>query len=238
MGLEGTHIEFKEDFADIALNMAALGGVAWMETLSLRAGVVDPRELDRLDPFFDSLGVWNAVRREVVVDVARCKRTNLGCSSIALIEVVAAHFCAKAVVQLGVHPLTKKQYVGWNAPEKRFTTERYALQPPHHYYDSLVREQQLFTQIFTYLHLLARNDADELNAFHRLSQGHCGLYALNYCGSPDAPLIDQLLVHDWQDEAKADRNGTVARARKVLGWLTRDVPLDKEDIDDWDRIDE
>lgn len=88
----------------------------------------------------------------------------------------------------------------------------------------------MFTQIFTYLHLLAANDADELAAFHRLSQGHCGLYGLNYCGSPDARLVHSLLVRDWAAEIKADPNGSAQEARQVLGWLTREKPVEKEDI--------
>ena len=116
---------------------------------------------------------------------------------------------------------------------KQFAAESYPLKPNHRFYDPLVRQQELFTQIFTCLHLLARNDADALNAFRWLSQGHCGLYMLNYVGSVDARWIDGRMVCDWQYEANADRKQTAAEARHLLGWLTREKSVDKSDMDDF-----
>jgi hypothetical protein len=227
------HLSLKQAFAGIPEAIAKLAGLEWTETLTLRAEATAPAELDRLDPFFDSIGSWDAGRREVIIDVGRCERKWPTHSANVLIEVAVTHFCARTVVQLGTHPRTGKQYIGWDAEAKRFAAERYPLRPNHRFYDELVREQQLFTQLFTYLHLLERNDDDEIAAFHRLSRGHCGLYELDYCGSSDAILIDHLLVHDWRLEAQADRAGTALKASRILGWHTRQVPLEKADILDW-----
>ena len=228
--MDDARLSLKRSFVGIGAEIAVLAGVEWTETLTLRAGTIHPPELDQPDPFFDSLGSWDAERREVVVDVERCERKKPVRSTEALIEIVAVHFCAKAVVQLGIHQRTRKLYVGWDAAEKRFAVEPHPLTPHSRFYDTLVREQELFTQIFTYLHLLDRNEVDELGAFHRLSEGHFGLYALDYSGSPCAGLIDSLLVRDWRREADANRSETAAAARQVFGWLTREVPVDRTDL--------
>jgi len=230
--MNGAHISLERSFVGLGAEIAALAGMDWAETPSLDAGTIGPPELDRLDPFFDSLGAWNAATRTIVVDVGRCERKRAKHSANALTEIVVAHFCAKAVVHLGIHPQTAKQYVGWNASGKEFSAEGYPLKPCHRFYDPLVREQELFTQIFTHLYLLAQNIPDELAAFRYLSQGHCGLYALNYVGSPDAHLIHSLLVRDWQSEAEASPVSTAAKARRLLGQFTRGVMVDKMDIED------
>lgn len=133
-------VSLKRSFVGVGADIADLAGLKWTQTLSLRSRTIPPPALDRLDPFFDSLGGWDAAQREVFVDVERCERKRSMCSAKALIEIVTVHFCAKAVVQLGVHPQTGRGYIGWNDPEKVFAAEGHPLKPNHHVYDLLVRE--------------------------------------------------------------------------------------------------
>jgi hypothetical protein len=218
----------------ICTEIAALAGLTWTEEVVLLPAIIAPPELDRLDPFFDSLGCWDEKTRTIRVDLGRCSLKSGPSPSNALVEAVAAHFCAEAVVQLGVHPRTGNSYVRWNDPSKVFAKEGYPLRPVHRFYDALVREQQLFTQIFTSLYLAGWHDAAVTTIFDRLSHGHCGLYALNYSDSLDARLVDPLLARPWASEIKADPSGTAQAARQALGWLTREVPVGKEDMWNFD----
>ena len=181
------------------------------------------------DPFFGALGCWDPTNSTIHVYGDRCEEAAevLREPPSILRYLTVVHFCAKAVVHVGVHPITGKQYVDWDAPRNTFAQEHYPFKPTHRFYDSLVREQEWFTQIFTYLYLKDSNNAGELAAFTHLSQGHFGLYALKFT---EAWRLHNLLKRDWLAETDADPLATAAAASRILGWRTRDVPPEKSDI--------
>ena len=218
----------------IVSEIAKLAGLEFAHKVLLCDSTIGSSALDRIDPFFDSLGEWDAVNFVIKIDRGRCRRKcPAGCVPNALINTVIAHFCAKAVVHVGIHPKTEHQYIGWNAPGKQFSAENYTLRPTHQFYDALVREQELFTQIFTYLYLMARQNPDELNSFNFISQGHCELYDLNYSEPPNSRLVPNSLAKDWRRDGRADQ------AKLILGILTRGFPPSKDGmgIVDCDDID-
>jgi len=66
--------------------------------------------------------------------------------------------------------------------------------------------------------------------FRRLSRGHCGLYEISYGGAPDARFVDKLLQRDRGAEIEADPRSTALKASHVLGWLTRDLSLERDQL--------
>jgi hypothetical protein len=212
--------------------------VEWECDISVREAEIGPEELDRLDPFFDSLGRWDGARGEIVIDRGRCERKRLVATTEAVVKAVTIHFCAKAVVQLGVHPGSGMAYIDWDAPAKTFAAEEYPLRPSHAFYAPLVREQELWTQIFAYLYLVNHGATATAEAFLRLSQGHCALYALNYIGLPERRHLPSILVRNWKRDAEENPVNTAACARQIFRWETRGVSVSKEDVFECDWWDE
>lgn len=208
--------------------IAEMAGLIWTESVSLRESRIEPDDLNRIDPFLDSLGRWDPIHREIVVDTGRCKKVPH--SLEAVISTVVTHFCAKAVVHHGIHPVTNQQYLNWDDPGKEFEREGYPLKPTHPFYDELVREQELSTQIFTYLYLVRSGEPAVTQVFKHLSQGCCGLYSLHYDDSPDNIRVDKMLARDWERGAESDPEGTAADARYILGVLMRGLSLDKDGL--------
>ena len=226
--------QYERDWRDACEDIAALAGLKPFETLRFRYAPVGPAELDSLDPFFDALGAWDPVHRTLTVDDGRCTRaaSHLQCSAEDLIRVTGVHFCAKAVVHLGEHPRTGNRYLGWNDPAKSFASETYPLKPNHRFYDPLVREQELFVQIFSAICLLEVCDTIGFKVLLHLSSGHCGLYSLSYSDPMESVYVSSDLRWDWGKEIVSEINAAKRDAKRIFGELTRGVPLDREKMFD------
>ena len=219
----------------ICSEIAKLAGVTWDEKVSLGPGRIGPAKLDELDPFFDALGSWEPQTRAITIDRDRCTRARKHFhlkGDEDILNAVAVHFCAKAVVHLGVHPETGKQYVDWDDPQRTFANEGYPMKPNHRFYDPLVRIQELFINIFGYGYFYAWKDEGALAAFKKLSAGHCGLYGISY----EAPQRDGDFVRpnsirlDWLSEIDTGLDPAMKMARHRFGFVTRDVLITKRTL--------
>lgn len=208
---------------------AGLAGLEWNETIGIRVGTVPPFDKAPHDRYFDTLGAWDAEIKQVVIDVERCAEGRSPHARDALIKVVVVHFCARAVVHLGAHPATGKTYVGWDDPRIRFASEASPRRPLVALQPALERERTLFSQILTYLYVISRHSQMMLEPFVRLSRGRFGLYDLDYTRSPFKLLVNPHLRRDWKEEAKADWKHAAAVMALVLGWLTREAPVPRND---------
>ena len=138
---------------------------------------------------------------------------------MAVVRTVITHFCAHAVTLLGVHPVTGKKYINAGDPTKMFKNS------PSCHGVHLIREEELFAQIVTYLWTFWNADPAELRLFRLLSQGHAGLYSLG----PDG-LLPRVLRRDWKALIEADQAKAAEKAARALGLLTRGVPAEREDL--------
>jgi hypothetical protein len=203
----------KEQIDDIynrILDITGLEKPKKSKTPLVREGSVLPEiKPGQIDPYFDALGAWDS-KNIISIDIKRCEWAaewwKLSVNSI--IDAVTVHFCAEAVVQLGVHPddpRDDKQYDGWNDPAKRFVCEGYPLKPTGPFLNEIIREQKQFAQFFSNLYYLSYpTEPEVLKAFKLLSKGHCNLY--------DIPKWDE------------------AEARFEFWHKTRLVPVDKSEI--------
>ena len=165
------------------------------------------------------------------MDAKRCSRLKPPHTSGAVLTTVLIHFCAKAVVHSGIHPETRSTYNDWDNPEKTFGTERHPHKFKYDFLVDLVRQQEFFTQIFTWLYLAPGGDPGITNAFERLSQGWAGLYSLNY----DIPLHQSFIEHEWlrrnwREEIASNFEAAKAKAARLLAIYTRGSPLEKWDM--------
>ena len=210
--------------------LAELAGVVLFETLSFRAGNITAVDDTSHNSFFGTFGAWDAEGKQVVVNIERCSEERSPPHvRNGLIKVVAVHFCASAVVHLGINPKTGKTYVGWDDPRQRFAAEAPPFRPLIALHAALERQRTLFTQILTYVYVLSRHSPVMLEPFAKLSRGRFGLYDLDYTKSPFTPLVDPHLRRDWKGEAEADWKSTAAVMALVLGWLTPEAPVSRDD---------
>lgn len=206
---------------------ADLAGLQWNERIGVEWTNTYPPEFDDLDPFFDSLGTFDLDARRILIYQQRCVRSAslLKAHWPVVVRVVVVHFCARAVVLLGIHPKTGKSYVDAGNPAMMFKNEPYAWRAPHHYYDDLVRQELLFAQIFGYLWLFWNKDAGEKRVFDLLSIGHAHLYSL----VPTAH-VHPLLFRHWKSVIEADQVAAARGAAHALAILTRGVPISRGDV--------
>lgn len=209
--------------------LAELADLLWIETISLQLNTVTPADNPQPNPFFDFFGAWDEARMQVVVDIERCSKEWSPRTRDAMIKVVAIHYCARAVVHLGMHPVTCKRYVGWDNPQKRFASVAMRGVPIAVLRAALERERTAFTQILTYLHLRSLHSRVMMEQFERLSRGRYGFSDLDYTTLPIKLMVEPHLRRDWKEEAKADWKRAAATVAMVLGWLTREAPLPKND---------
>ena len=216
-------------------DLSELAGLQWSETIDYQFIDAEPSEVDKLDPFFESLGRWNESTRTVQVFRNRCHhvaaRFHASLSSVE--QVVLVHHCAHAVTQLGVLPETGKTYIRFGDPAKAFKHENYPLKPTHEFYNDLIREEERFAQIFAYLLLVGKNDSEELRVFNSLSQGHCGLYEIAACN-----LVRGELRHDWRQEVINDQRLAIQCAARTLATKTRGSQNNKCDLQLFCDVDE
>lgn len=205
----------------VCQDFAELANLKWAETITAQFVTGSKLPLANIDPFFESIGTWDTVDKTISVyrDSWLEGSRRLGTGFRAVQNVVVIHFCAHAVTQLGVHPRTKKQYLGVGKLAKMFVTENYPLKPSHGFYDQIIREEEFFAQIFSYLLLWLRQDRTELEVFDRLSVGHCALYDLHQSSLPSD------LTENWRDKIRSDPLDVALRARKLFARRTRGVPV-------------
>ena len=221
------------DPQQIIKSLAGNAGLTPLGRIEVREGNLSSLPPASIDPCFDSLGEWNYGTRTITLDDARCRQAadHFMVPYASLRTAVLVHFCARVVVQLGIHPETGNAYLHWDDATKMFAREPYSLRPNGHFYDSLVREHLLFAQIFSRLHLKAQNDPNTLKAFELLSKGHYGLYDLNYRDWSDHRFVPSEIQVNWADAIDHDFDFNAERAKSIFIALTRiDLGNGKGDV--------
>lgn len=183
-----------------------------------------PDDLDLIDPFFESLGAFDPHARRILLYQKRC----LSCATrfrthwMTVVRVVTTHFCSHAVTLLGVHPKTGRKYIGAGNPGKMFKNEPYASRVAHHYYGELIREEELFAQIFAYLWIYWNAHPGERRVFNLLSAGHADLYSLVPNG-----YVHPLLFRHWKELIEGNQVAAAREAAHALAIATRGVPVSR-----------
>ena len=174
-----------------------------------------------VDPFFEILGAWNLKQRQITIDPDRCawaaERTNTHSTTIERITTV--HFAAHAVLALGRVTETNASYERWRAEQKPYRDESPRMTCSHHHYDELIRSEELFVQLLSYLYLSdpTRSVQHELTAFELLSQGHGALYSLD----SEHDSIPYYMRRDWKKEISDDGKAASTELAQLIPRVIR-----------------
>jgi hypothetical protein len=207
--------------------LADLAGLEWNERIDVEWTNSYPRQLDCLDPFFDSLGSFDAKAGRIQIYESRCVRSAslIKAHWPLIVRVAVIHFCARAVVLLGIHPQTGKSYINPANASMMFKTEPYPWRATHERYDASVRQELLFAQIFTYISIVMSDQPEEKRLFKLLSIGHADLYSL-----VPTRCIHPLLFRHWKSMIETDPMAAAREAANVLGVLTRGVAITRNGV--------
>jgi hypothetical protein len=177
--------------------------------------------LDGVEPFFESLGAWNADTRTIRIFKKRCVLAagRFLKSVQSVYEVVLRHFCAHAVAHLGVYPNSSKNLASIFNPQHAFKHEAHTPKPAHHHYDNLIRDEELFAQIFSYVLILQDYHPEERRFFQQISRGHEDLYSL----SPERH-VNHLLRQDWRAQIEGDPKQAAEKAAFIFKLIAGVVP--------------
>lgn len=217
-----------ERLQSICEDIAEMAGLRWEnQTITTRREDAQPAPVEQIDPFFESLGYWDKDTKTVVVFQNRCARCaeRLHASVVTTMRVVGIHHIAHAVLDSGVHPSTGQTLAAAFAASHFFADEAYPHKPNHPHYDALIRDRELFAQIFSYLYLKAYAHHEQVRIFDELSQGHAGLYDL----SPEQH-VHHLLRRDWRAEINTDWEKVAKLAALTFGLMAGAVSVSKGQI--------
>jgi hypothetical protein len=206
-------------------DIAEMAGLRWEnQTIETRREYAQPAPVERIDPFSESLGFWDKNTNTVVVFQNRCLRCAglLHASAVTTMRVVGIHYVAHAVLDYGVHPNTGQTLAAAFQSSLAFADEPHSQNPAHHHFDGLIRDRELFAQVFSYLYLKAYADREQLRIFLELSDGHSGLYDL----SPER-YVHHLLRRDWKAEIDADWEKTAKLAALTFALMAGAVSASK-----------
>ena len=213
--------------------LSSLAGFAWADRPSpqILHNALPQVSLNSVDPFFEILGAWNLEQRQITIDPDRCAwaATRFNTHSRTIERITTVHFAAHAVLALGNSRRPTRIKTG-GLSEKQYQHEPHWMTCSHHHYDELIRSEELFVQILSYLYLSdpVRSVQDELKAFELLSKGHDDLYSLDYSRKSKYTWIDNGMFRDWKKEISRNRQAAstdlAQLITKVIGPI---VPLDK-----------
>lgn len=219
----------RKEFDNICEALAELAGLSWPasgQSTALRQEDAGPAP-ENCDPFFELLGRWDAERNEVVLYQDRCQwaAKRLGLDEATIQRCTLVHFAAHAVLVYGEPQKIDFTYAYWRNGEgdqqgqKAFADESSSHQVTHRHYDKLIRGEELFVQLLSYLYLTesSTSDAAALEAFTRLSQGHCDLYSLK----GKYRSVDPRMRTDWAADFDKDRKAAKEKVASLVPKITR-----------------
>lgn len=228
--MSSPYLPLPTPIAAVCDEIAENAGVRWNEPkLAVLFEDAPPDPVEQIDPFFESLGRWDREAGTITVYRNRCRKCaeQYLSSVFAVAQVVAIHHIAHAVTQLGEHLVNGNTYIDAGNPANTVRNERNHTSTWSPFYDDLIREEELFAQIFTYRYLLASHDPGEpqLRVFDLISAGKDDIFTL----APQS-LVPQLARRDWKAEIDADPERAMRTAAVIFGHLTRAVPVDKSEL--------